>query len=132
VRYGALSRKHHYISEEEMVRLKLNLEDVRNYNENLPHYQYAHALFNNMSEFFLKGKSIERSHNAMHNNHSFILDDGSFSVTNLLFYSYHSWIDAMAEFKLRRGNAEPVDITYLKKFNDKNSLIRGEFDKQIQ
>jgi hypothetical protein len=42
----------------------------------------------------------------MHNNNGYILNDGAFSVTNLLFYPYHSWIDAMAEFKLRRGNAK--------------------------
>jgi hypothetical protein len=50
----------------------------------------------------------------MHNNNSYILEDYSFSVTNLLFYPYHSWIDAMAEFKLRRGNApgKQEDIDY--------------------
>lgn len=48
----------------------------------------------------------ERSHNYMHNNLRDILNDGTYSVTSLLFWPYHSWIDAQVEIKIRRSNAE--------------------------
>jgi hypothetical protein len=59
-----------------------------------------------MSEFLEGSKGIEVSHNTIHNNFGYILNDASFSVNSLVFYPYHSAIDAMIELKLRRGNAE--------------------------
>jgi hypothetical protein len=32
--------------------------------------------------------------------------DSVFSVTSLIFYPYHSWIDLQMELKIRRTNAE--------------------------
>jgi hypothetical protein len=37
----------------------------------------------------------------MHNNQQFIMNDASFSVTNPLFFLYHSWIDVQLEMKIR-------------------------------
>ena len=44
---------------------------------------------------------IERSHNQMHNNLLFSMSDAQFSITNLLFHIYHSWIDVQLEMKIR-------------------------------
>jgi hypothetical protein len=37
----------------------------------------------------------------MHNNQKFIMSDPLFSVTNPLFFLYHSWIDVQLEMKVR-------------------------------
>lgn len=37
----------------------------------------------------------------MHNNMHFSLIDGLFSLTNLMFYPFHSWVDVQIEMKLR-------------------------------
>lgn len=37
----------------------------------------------------------------MHDNLRFLLSHPQYSVTNLLFYPYHSWIDLELEMKLR-------------------------------
>lgn len=51
----------------------------------------------------------------MHNNFNYILSDAAFSVTSLLFWTYHSWIDLQIEFKMRRANApgNTTDYDYL-------------------
>lgn len=80
-----------------------------------PHYQYAYALFAYNMKNFVEGtgyKGVQRSHNTMHNNFGYIMQDAAYSVTTLLFYTYHSWIDAMIQFKIRR--ATPEDYDYFK------------------
>jgi hypothetical protein len=37
----------------------------------------------------------------MHNNLKFSMHDGLYSITNYLFYPYHSWIDVQLEMKIR-------------------------------
>lgn len=48
----------------------------------------------------------------MHNNFGNIMSNAAYSVTSLIFYPYHSWIDAMVEIKLRRGNNPKVKSDY--------------------
>ena len=101
-----------YITKEQKKILTDNGKDdgswIENYNSKLPHYQYARILYGPMSQFIKyagKGnKSIQLPHNCIHNYYGFLLNDASYSVMNLLFYPYHSWIDAMVQFKLRRAN----------------------------
>lgn len=51
-RYGAKSKNLQYITAEEQAKYGLTAEMVNNYNINIPHYQYAYALFNlNMKDF---------------------------------------------------------------------------------
>jgi len=77
------------------------------YNTLLPHYQFAYAYAKSEKSFigsYLGGVStasvntdyqrkMEQSHNTMHNNSCFIMSDPNFSLTNLIFFPYHSWID---------------------------------------
>lgn len=121
-RYGAKSKNLQYISPEDQAKYNLSPEVVNNYNINIPHYQYAYALFNlDMKDFIESSYGGERSHNFLHNNFGYILSDASFSVTSLLFWTYHSWIDLQIEFKMRRANAQGnrADYDYLvKTLND--------------
>ena len=48
----------------------------------------------------------EWSHATMHNHLHFTMVDGNFSLSNLLFFPYHSWIDIQLEMKLRMCNYE--------------------------
>jgi hypothetical protein len=78
-----------------------------NYNNFLPHYQLGYALYHedyqSLADYLdpTTGKSLERSHNTMHNNMHFIMMDDNYSLTNLVFFLYHSWIDAQLEMKIR-------------------------------
>jgi hypothetical protein len=84
----------------------LRLDKV-NYNNMLPHYQIGYALlnerFNDYVEYLAPytGKSNERSHATMHNKLHFSMADGLYSLTNLMFFPYHTWIDVQIEMKLR-------------------------------
>jgi hypothetical protein len=40
----------------------------------------------------------------MHNNNCYIMNDSSYSVVNLTFYLYHSWIDYQLDVKIRQLN----------------------------
>ena len=65
------------------------------YNEILPHIQYAQTLLPTLKfKDFLINKSLEVSHNTMHNNFGLILQNPVYSITSLIFFPYHSWIDA--------------------------------------
>ena len=110
--YGARSKNLQYITKEEQDKYNLSDDLVKYYNSLLPHYQYAEALFKNNMEEFIGGRTGEISHNYMHNNFKWILSDATFSVTSLVFITYHSWIDAQIEFKLRRGNAPGNESDY--------------------
>lgn len=75
----------------------------------MPHYQLARALFdpkvNDIKSFFFEHSvGYERSHDFMHNLQRAMLSDSFFSVTTLMFWPYHSWIDAELEIFLRRAN----------------------------
>ena len=73
----------------------------------MPHYRVGYALYNyknnRLSEFLLgpTGGGLEAPHAIMHNNMHFSMNHGLFSITNLMFFPYHSWIDAMLEMKIR-------------------------------
>ena len=80
------------------------------YNRMLPHYQYAYALFKS-SNGFLKNyvstynqnyeNSFENAHNTIHNSLQLFMSDSQLSITNPLFFLYHSWIDLALETKIR-------------------------------
>lgn len=76
----------------------------------IPHYQLGYALFNNQYKSLIdylnpqSGKSFENSHNTMHNNMHFSMMDDNYSISNLLFFLYHSWIDIQLEMKIRMCN----------------------------
>lgn len=73
----------------------------------------------------------ERSHNYMHNNLRVILNDGTYSVTSLLFWPYHSWIDAQVEIKIRRSNAAgKADYDYM--FKALNEEFTKAFPTNIE
>ena len=44
---------------------------------------------------------MENCHNTAHNNLQRFMSDSSFSITHLIFYLYHSWIDLALETKAR-------------------------------
>ena len=77
--------------------IQLELKPI--YNEKIPHYQLAYALYNKNTKKFNKyiDPSIhlnnEATHNKMHNMNFFSMIDDNFSLTNLMFFPYHSWID---------------------------------------
>ncbi len=71
------------------------------YNKALPHFQFAYALYK-QSNVFIKDyistssnpeNSMEKSHNTMHNNLQLFMSDSQLSITNPIFFLYHSWID---------------------------------------
>ena len=78
-----------------------------NYNNFMPHYQLGYALYYNdflsLVDYLnpTSGKSLERPHNTMHNNMHFSMMDDNFSLTNVVFFLYHGWIDVMLEMKIR-------------------------------
>lgn len=100
--------------------IEINKDEARDYNyaakvtynQMLPHYQLGYALLNQQFASLLdyidptSGKAIENSHNTMHNNMHFSMIDGNFSLTNLMFFCYHSWIDLQLEMKIRMCNNE--------------------------
>jgi hypothetical protein len=47
---------------------------------------------------------IERSHDLMHHHMHFSMSDSVFSISNLVFYLFHSWIDVQFEMKTRMCN----------------------------
>jgi hypothetical protein len=53
---------------------------------------------------FFYNKTIETSHNQMHNYFQLMMCDATFSVTSFIFWPYHSWIDLEIESYVRRGN----------------------------
>lgn len=80
------------------------------YNRSLPHYQFAYALYKK-SNIFIKDyvstqslnpdNSMEKAHNTMHNLLQLFMSDSQLSITNPLFFLFHSWIDYMLEVKIR-------------------------------
>ena len=80
------------------------------YNKTLPHFQYSYSLFKR-SNTFIKNyistynqaydNSLENCHNYMHNNLQLFMSDAQISITNLLFFLYHAWIDLALETKIR-------------------------------
>lgn len=77
-----------------------------NYNTLVPHYQLAFALFNSDFNTFVKYlesdyRNNERPHNTLHNNMHFSMNNDFYSLTNMMFFPYHSWIDIQIELKLR-------------------------------
>jgi hypothetical protein len=68
----------------------------------------------------------------MHNNFGFILSNPVFSVSCLMFYPYHSWIDAMLEMKLRRSNQSKGDVESLRStLNNKYTALVTQKNTKI-
>ena len=59
----------------------------------------------------------------MHDNLRFVFSDARFSLTSLLFFAYHSWVDALLELFLRRMNFTPRGAAKL------DNVLRKEFRK---
>ena len=80
------------------------------YNEVLPHYCLGLSLFTSDNSDFIQylesynAFGLERSHDFMHSRLHFSMSDSRFSISNLLFYMFHSWIDVQVEMKLRSCN----------------------------
>lgn len=82
-------------------------------NQYVPYYQYAKALKTDPIDFMRffcttstnHETSMENPHNFMHNNQSSMMNDASFSITNPIFFPYHSFIDLMLEIKIQWINA---------------------------
>ena len=95
-----------YFKAEELTGNKFQDADKSSYNRMLPHYQLGYALYNKDFDSFInfidpQYRGIEVPHNTMHNNMHFAMIDGNFSLANLMFFPYHSWIDAQLEMKIR-------------------------------
>lgn len=50
---------------------------------------------------------MEMSHNTMHNNLQLFMSDSQLSITNPIFFLYHSWIDYQLELKIRTIRTNP-------------------------
>jgi hypothetical protein len=48
----------------------------------------------------------------MHNWLRVIMNEDNFSLTSLVFWPYHSWIDAQIEMYVRRANQLPNNSAY--------------------
>lgn len=105
------------------------------YNNLLPHYQYAYSLLkegtNFMPDFVTTNnggnteKSMQVLHNMAHNNLSIFMSDAAFSITNLFFFLYHSWIDLALETKIRLIRQDPKENRkQLKATNDYLNQIK--------
>ena len=98
--------------------------DANEYNNMIPHFQYADAYFTNKSvKNFFRDTEFEKSHDYMHDNLRFVFSDARFSLTSLLFFPYHAWVDVLLELFLRRMNFTPNGSGKL------NSVLRREFRK---
>lgn len=85
----------------------------------LPYYQLGYALYNEtyfskLTEFMSpkhdSATGFERSHNTMHNNFFFCMTDANLSITNLMFYCFHSWVDLSYELKARSNRDQGVEV----------------------
>ena len=118
--FGCQQNNMQWISAEEKARLPAQYRnDANTHNLTVPHYQYARALlktdthfmpgyvstYNNSGE-----NSMENVHNWCHNNMMYFMRDASYSICNLLFFIYHSWIDLTLETKARliRNDSNPT------------------------
>ena len=111
--YGARSVNAHF----------LNLSEIEPedrvgsyvYNSLLTSYRVAQSLFSPTTASLVsyldwQVLGYEVPHGTLHRYTQGIFLDGDFSVSSLLFFPFHSWIDAMLEFGLRRnqGDAEKL------------------------
>jgi hypothetical protein len=63
----------------------------------------------------------------MHNNMHFSMVDGNFSLTHLMFFPYHSWIDVMLEMKIRQCDTPQQANNLYKKLNE-SKKVKQRFD----
>ena len=103
--YGARSVNFHYLNQSEIEPGKEIGSYV--YNSVIPHYQLAASLFSPntadlLSYLNYKKLGYEIPHNYLHSVQKGIFLDGAFSLSYILFFPFHSWIDAMLEFRLRK------------------------------
>lgn len=48
--------------------------------------------------------SFETVHNMLHNNQGYIINDATFSITNPIFFLYHSFLDHILETRIQEFN----------------------------
>ena len=53
--------------------------------------------------------SMETSHDQMHDYLQCIMNNAVYSLSNLVFFLYHSWIDLELEIKTRMIRSDPVE-----------------------
>ena len=53
----------------------------------------------------------EEVHASLHAFEHGVFVDADFSISNLLFFPFHSWIDALLEFRLRRDQDQHQDVS---------------------
>ena len=76
------------------------------YNDSLAYYQQGFAIFNHQVEQFMafmspgNGMSYDQISIAQQTL-SYSMVDGQFGAYNLLFFPYHTWVDATMEMNLR-------------------------------
>ena len=121
---------------------------MNTHNMSLPHFQYARALLKTDTHFFpgyvstfdTSGEnSMEKCHNTTHNNMMFFMRDATYSICNILFFIYHSWIDLALETKARlirndpRQNSKQYDLAkdFLNKPKPENPLNKIGNDGKV-
>lgn len=129
--YGSASKGLQFISntDKKNIRQKFGISAItdnqqQSYNTFLPHYVFALALFKSSLKGFLTNEDAvggEASHGMMHLWLGSVLDHGSFSITSLLFFPYHGWIDAQVEIAIRRGNLNSYTYSDIQKYIDGKS-----------
>jgi hypothetical protein len=104
--YGSKAKQAHYISiADQKASRRISNELRKSYNSTLPHYVFCQGLDKTVSfSQFLLNSGFEGSHAIMHNNFGPILHNPVFSITSLIFFPYHIWIDTQLEIKIRQAN----------------------------
>jgi len=75
---------------------------------------------------------MENVHNNCHNNMMYFMRDSMFSICNLLFFVYHSWIDLALETKARLIRADPnPTVSYGQYKSAKNFLEEPKPEKGL-
>jgi hypothetical protein len=129
--FGSKIKNLHWLSKaERSVLSRQNSINAYTYNKALPHFQFAYALYK-QSNVFVKDyistqsinpdNSMERSHNTMHNIMQLFMSDSQLSITNPIFFLYHSWIDFELELKIRmirNSTNSKTEYNYAKTYLD--------------
>lgn len=101
--FGSKVKNLHWLSNaERKVLSRQNSIKAYSYNKALPHFQFAQALFKKSNQYVrdyisTQGQypenSMENAHNTMHNIMQLFMSDSQLSITNPIFFLFHSWID---------------------------------------
>lgn len=109
--FGSKVRNLHWISQAERSKFSSSsFIRAYTYNKVLPHFQFAYSLYKDTNEFMKNyistlgqnaENSMENAHNTIHNLLQLFMSDAQLSITNPIFFIYHSFIDYMLEVKIR-------------------------------